>query len=85
MTKKNLYIQASELAAHYQDWKSGVGKDNQKLTFEQLCQIENDLDLEAVNLFWSALNEEYEGVDDGLTRDLDVSHLASRLRYEAYA
>ena len=85
MSKTNLYIKASELAASYQDWKSGVGKDDQKLTWEQYCQIENDLDLEVVNLFWSALNYEYVGVDEASVRDLDVSFLPSKLMGEAYA
>lgn len=85
MSKQNLYLQASDLAAAYRDWKDGVGKDNKKLTWKEYCQIENELDLEVVNLFWSALNDEYEGLDLDTINAMELSHIASMLRSEAYA
>ena len=85
MSKQNLYLQASDLAVAYQDWKAGVGKDNKTLTWEEYCQIENELDLEVVNLFWSALNAEYEGLDVDTINTMELSYIASMLRSEAYA
>ena len=85
MSKQNLYLQAADLATAYLDWKAGVGKDKKTLTWEEYCQIENELDLEVVNLFWSALNAEYEGLDADTINAMEISHLASMLKSEAYS